>query len=87
MSKSQLVTVLVPNVRIAKGVVQQVKFGANLHRIKCSTKGHPPIIVRANANGGKRAAFEATIRGADGVCVGRTPKRAFARAVRVFWSA
>lgn len=74
--------VVVPNVRIAKGVVQKVVFVYKKarHRFVAKTRGCPPIRVDYRDDG-KYHAFNGAIDIRD-----EDPSRAFARAVRHLWA-
>ena len=93
MAKSNRVSVTivpsivrVPNVRIAKGVFQVVKFRITKRGVVCSTKNQPKILVRVNHGLGGKDRFEAQAKNGVQVFMARTPAKAFARAAKFYWS-
>lgn len=80
------VKVKVPAVKIAKGIVQPVTFVARKRAVTVRTKGMPKIVVRPLSGLGEKGHFEAVSQAKPSkVYMGRTPAKAFARAVRASW--
>jgi hypothetical protein len=77
------VRVVVPNVRIAKGMVQKVIFlhKKAKHRFVAKTRGCPPIRVEFHEDDRK---FHAGLGAVD--VKDKMAKRAFAKAVRHLWA-
>lgn len=78
----------VPAVKIARGVVQQVRFTATRAKVTARTKGLNPITVRKNKEGSRfTATSNVTSSGRKFVLSveAGSPRGAFAKAVRSMW--
>jgi ribosomal protein RSM22 (predicted rRNA methylase) len=67
------------------GVVIDVKFVAAHKQVTAKCKGHPRIIVRRKRDGSFVACAEDGST-SSAVVEARTPKKAFARAVKAWWN-
>lgn len=74
------------NVRVA-GSARKVRFNATTKRVRVTTKGLRPIIIRSQKDAaGYSATVKTDARKAPVVWTAKTPAKAFAKAVKGCWN-
>ena len=87
MSKVTKAKVVV-QAKFGAGDIRSIKFNANVRRVRVTCKGKAPLVVKQYLDSTEWECHPAKgSKDANLLVIGKTPEKAYQRAVRNFWAA